>query len=98
MGTVTYMVKVWVKYEIRMQEKHIALNSRHSKMTLGTSLVLQWLGLYASAMSTGSIPGWETKILHGFRQKKKEDDPNSINSQLSSGIFITKHFHTFIMK
>ena len=82
-----------------MQEKRIALNSRHSKMTLGTSLLVQWLELYTYAMSTGSIPGRGTKILHGFRQKKKKkNDPNSINSQLSSGIFITKHFHTFIMK
>ena len=31
----------------------------------GTSLVVQWLGLYSStACSTGLIPGWGTKILY----------------------------------
>ena len=36
-----------------------------SKMTIpGTSLVVEWLGLYAStAEGTGLTPGWETKIL-----------------------------------
>ena len=32
---------------------------------MGTSLVVQWLILHASnAGVTGSIPGWETNILH----------------------------------
>ena len=36
-----------------------------SKMTIpGTSLVVEWLGLSASAAEgTGLTPGWETKIL-----------------------------------
>ena len=42
----------------------------------GTSLVVQWLGHYAStAEGTGSLPGWGTKILHatqcGGKKKKK---------------------------
>ena len=32
---------------------------------LGTSLVVQWLGLWVStAGGVGLIPGWGTKILH----------------------------------
>ena len=43
----------------------------------GTSLVVQWLGLRASnAGGTGSIPGWETRILQavqcGKKKKKKK--------------------------
>ena len=46
------------------------------KMIPETSLVVQWLGLYAStARGTGLIPGQGTKILqatHGVAKKKKE--------------------------
>ena len=39
----------------------------------GTSLVVQKLGLRASnAGSTGSIPGWETRILHAVQCSKKK--------------------------
>ena len=45
-------------------------------LDLGTSLVVQWLGLGAfTAMAPGSIPGRGTKILqaarHGQKKKKK---------------------------
>ena len=45
----------------------------HLKMiTLGSSLVVQWLRLRASnAGDTGSIPGWGTLILHGVAKKKR---------------------------
>ena len=43
---------------------------------IGTSLVIQWLGLHAfTAGGTGSIPGWGTKILQttwcGQKKEKK---------------------------
>ena len=42
------------------------------KNILGTSLVVQWLGLRAStAGGTGLIPGQGTKILHAAWPKKK---------------------------
>ena len=46
-------------------------------LDLGTSLVVQWLGLGAfTAMAPGSIPGRGTKILqaarHGQKKKKKK--------------------------
>ena len=42
-----------------------------SKICQGTSLVVQWLGLCASnAGVIGTIPGWETKILHAAWPKK----------------------------
>ena len=50
--------------------------SNHWKWVwVGTSLVVQWLGLWASnAGGTGSIPGWGTQILHavqcGHKQKR----------------------------
>ena len=47
----------------------------------GTSLVVQWLRLYAStAGDTGLIPGWETKILHAMlcHRKKKKDSKGII--------------------
>ena len=38
----------------------------------GTSLVVQWLRLRASAMmGTGSIPGWGTKIPHASTHSHK---------------------------
>ena len=49
---------------------------------MGTSLVVQWLRLYAStAGSTGSVPGWGTKIPHAARwgQKKKVKRNDEIN-------------------
>ena len=37
------------------------------KNFVGTSLVVQWLGLHAStAGGQGSIPGWGTKIPHAL--------------------------------
>ena len=44
----------------------------------GNSLVVQWLGLYAStAEGMGSIPGWGTKIPHaaGPKGKKQTNKP-----------------------
>ena len=40
--------------------------------TLGTSLVVQWLGFYTSnAGGTGLIPGWRTKIQYFLSWQKK---------------------------
>ena len=54
----------------------------------GTSLVVQWLRLYAStAGDTGLIPGWETKILHAIlchRKKKKRFKRNNQTCPLNS--------------
>ena len=44
---------------------------------LGTSLVIEWLGLHASnAGAQGSIPGWGTKIPHtgGGREVQEGGD------------------------
>ena len=39
----------------------------------GTSLVVRWLGLCAATVgSTGSFPGWGTKIPQGVHAAKKE--------------------------
>ena len=53
----------------------------------GTSLVIQWLRLHAStAGDTGSIPGWETKILNVMlpHQKKKRFKRNNQACHLTS--------------
>ena len=45
----------------------------------GTSLLVQWLGLWAlTAGGVDSIPGWGTKILHAMQrgQKKKKSNKN----------------------
>ena len=45
----------------------------YNKNTRGTSLVVQWLGLWASnAGGMGSIPGWGTKIPHAARRGQKK--------------------------
>ena len=44
------------------------------KLLEGTSLVVQWLRLCASAvMGTGSIPDWGTKIPHAARHNHKKN-------------------------
>ena len=57
-----------------------------SKVTLGTSLEVQWLGLDAStAGGTGSIPGQGTKMPHAAQHgqtkpnKTKNDNNNNNN-------------------
>ena len=45
------------------------------KVERGTFLAVQWLRLHTfNAASTGSVPGWGTKIQHavGSSQKKKK--------------------------
>ena len=49
------------------------------KMTLGTPLMVQWLGLGAfTAKGPGSIPGQGTKISHGHSRKEEGEDDVSI--------------------
>ena len=58
----------------------LRLFSKHSK--IGTSLVVQWLRLYASnAGGASSIPGWGTKIPHatGHKRSKITVPPSSQN-------------------
>ena len=44
------------------------------KVTLGNSLVGQWLGLgYSIAGGPSSIPGWATNIQQAASQKKKKN-------------------------
>ena len=43
-----------------------------NELVLGTSAVVQWLGLWGSiAGGVGSIPGWGTKILQATQPKIK---------------------------
>jgi len=50
---------------------------------LGTSLVVQWLGLHAfTAKGVGSIPDWGTKI---WPPKKKEGGIVTVVKSLKSG-------------
>ena len=49
-------------------------SSARNTKNIGTFLAIQWLRIHAStAVGTGSIPGWGTKIHHGlwWDQKKK---------------------------
>ena len=64
----------------------LRLFSKHSK--IGTSLVVQWLRLYASnAGGAGSIPGWGTKIPHatGHKHSKITVPLSSQNCFVQSG-------------
>ena len=50
-----------------------------------TSLQVQWLSLRASnAVDMGSIPGWEAKIPHAakIKKKKKEEESKKIPGHL----------------
>ena len=47
---------------MKMKARQIETNKRH---IVGTSLVIQWLGLLAfTAGGVGLIPGQRTKVLH----------------------------------
>ena len=49
---------------------------------LGTSLVVQWLRLWASnAGGSGLIPGWGTKILHAMKYDQKKEKENIMLSE-----------------
>ena len=57
-------------------------------MPSGNSLLAQWLGLHAStAVGTGLIPGWRTKILKATwpRGKKKKKQCLHNNQQVHNG-------------
>ena len=43
--------------------------------SLGISLAVQWLGVHApDTGGVGSIPGWETKVLHiAWRGQKRKN-------------------------
>ena len=63
-------------------------------MAPGTSLAVQWLRLYApNAVGMGSIPGWETKILHAAHGQKKKGS-NLFQGKLHPGGL---HPHTLTM-
>ena len=48
------------------------------KQRTGNSLVVQWLGLYASnAEGPGLIPGWETKVPQATRHGQKNKEKNT---------------------
>ena len=52
--------------------------------SLGTSLVVQWLGLQASsAGGSGSIPGWGPKIPHAMWHGQK--NPKTTNTTTPQG-------------
>ena len=56
----------------------------------GNSLAVQWLGFCAfTAMGTGSIPGWGTKIPHALRPKhqniKLKQYRNKLNKDFKNG-------------
>ena len=64
--------------------------TRFSNMSVGTSLVVQWLRLRAStAGDAGSIPGWGTKILHAaWCSQKKKKKECQIDPQKSTSLLI----------
>ena len=52
----------------------------------GNSLAVPWLGLHAStAGSTGSIPGWGTKILHAARRAQKNKQETDKGTEVLTG-------------
>ena len=58
------------------------------KNIAGTSQVVQWLRLHAStAGSTGSIPGWGTKIPHAACMAKKNQKTNKQNIGLKNVVY-----------
>ena len=60
---------------------------------LGTSLVVQWLGLHAStAGDTGLIPGQGTKILHAVWDSQKKKDKVAISIYISTNSAPGFHF------
>ena len=52
------------------------------KTAKGTSLVVQWLGLWASSTGgMGSIPGWGTKIPHAAQLSQKKKKKKTANKE-----------------
>ena len=54
------------------------LESKKPELITGGSLAVQWLGLRAStAEGTGSILGWETKILYAVQHGQNKKNNNN---------------------
>ena len=72
MDNYSYTVKAWTFVYLDWRTSLLYLKRKFS--SIGTSPVVQWLGLHAfTAEGTGSIPGWGIKVSQamGRGQKKK---------------------------
>ena len=68
---------------------------------LGISLAAQWLRLhYSNAGSTGSIPGWGTKILHAVKHiqnvKKKKTKKKQLSQENLTPILFPSEVYTTV--
>jgi len=68
---------------------------------LGISLAAQWLRLhYSNAGSTGSIPGWGTKILHAVKHiqnvKKKKQKKKQLSQENLTPILFPSEVYTTV--
>ena len=60
-----------LKERVQAMRRH--LRKKFKRRGGGTCLVVQWLRLHTTtAVGTGSIPGWGTKIPHAVRQGQKK--------------------------
>ena len=72
---VRYDQRTYINSKLRIMHLVLLGNTNsHSRIIFtGTSLVVQWLTLYAStAGGTGSIPGLGTKIPNAMQSKEKK--------------------------